>query len=77
MLVEEGRMAEGKYRAIFEAASAGGENDGDMYLQEPGVEGVFVLFGGIEIVAIRRSFGSVIRFLWSAIHVECRALICI
>ena len=44
-------MAEGKYRAIFEAASAGGENDGDMYLQEPGVEGVFVLFGGSSLDA--------------------------
>ena len=51
VLAEEGRMAQGKYRAIFEAASAGGENDEDMYLQEPGVEGVFVLFGGSSLDA--------------------------
>ena len=44
-------MAQGKYRSIFEAASTGGEGDEEMCLQQPGVEGVNVLFCGSSLEA--------------------------
>ena len=44
-------MAQGKYRAIFESASTAGDCDEEKCLQQPGVEGVNVLFCGSSLEA--------------------------